>query len=232
MAAQQEVSRRMIRQLAHEIKNPLGGLRGAAQLLERKLPEPQLKEYTGIIIGEADRLAGLVDGLLRPGGRAPAPRSVNIHEITEHVARLLENERPSGVTLQRDYDPSLPPLWVDSNQLIQALLNVAKNALAAVEDNGGIVLRTRALTNYTLNGNRYRLVISVEVEDNGPGIPAELQPTIFYPLVTGRTAGTGLGLTIAQDLVAQNGGLVEFESRPGQTIFKLRLPMKPEPTGT
>lgn len=222
----------MIRQLAHEIKNPLGGLRGAAQLLERKLPEAELKEYTGIIIGEADRLAGLVDGLLRPGGGAASPRSVNIHEITEHVARLVESERPSGVTLQRDYDPSLPPLWVDSNQLIQALLNVAKNALAAVENKGSIVLRTRALTNYTLAGERHRLVISVEVEDNGPGIPAELQPTVFYPLVTGRASGTGLGLTIAQDLTAQNGGLVEFDSRPGRTVFKLRVPLVEEPKTT
>jgi len=224
LVSQQQLSRRIIRQLAHEVKNPLGGLRGAAQLLERQLPDPEQKAYTRVIIEEADRLAALVDGILRAGG-APRPEEVNLHRITEHVAQLVEAEKPPGVELLRDYDPSLPVVFVDRNQMIQAFLNVARNALQAIGERGRIILRTRALTNYTLGGERHRLVLSAEVEDNGPGIPSELKDTIFYPLVTGRTTGTGLGLTIAQDLVSRNGGLIEFESQPGRTIFQLRLPV-------
>jgi two-component system nitrogen regulation sensor histidine kinase GlnL len=224
LVAQQQLSRRIIRQLAHEVKNPLGGLRGAAQLLERQLPQPELKAYTRVIIEEADRLASLVDGILRAGG-APKPEEVNLHRITEHVAQLIEAEKPPGLEIVRDYDPSLPPLHVDRNQMIQAFLNLARNALQAVGESGRIIFRTRALPNHTLGGEPHRLVLSAEVEDNGPGIPEELKETIFYPLVTGRTTGTGLGLTIAQDLVSRNGGLIEFESQPGRTVFKLRLPV-------
>jgi two-component system nitrogen regulation sensor histidine kinase GlnL len=224
LVAQQQLSRRIIRQLAHEVKNPLGGLRGAAQLLERQLPDPELKAYTRVIIEEADRLASLVDGILRAGG-APRPEEVNLHRITEHVAQLIEAEKPGRVELIRDYDPSLPPLNVDRNQMIQAFLNLARNAMQAVGDQGRLVFRTRALSNFTLNGEQHRLVLSAEIEDNGPGIPEELKETIFYPLVTGKTTGTGLGLTIAQDLVGRNGGLIEFVSQPGRTIFQLRLPV-------
>jgi two-component system nitrogen regulation sensor histidine kinase GlnL len=224
LVAQQQLSRRIIRQLAHEVKNPLGGLRGAAQLLERQLPDPELKAYTRVIIDEADRLASLVDGILR-AGTAPKVETVNLHRITEHVAQLIEAEKPPAVELVRDYDPSLPDIKVDRNQMIQAFLNLARNALQAVGERGRLVVRTRALPNFTLGGERHRLVLSAEIEDNGPGIPEELKETIFYPLVTGRSTGTGLGLTIAQDLVGRNGGLIEFTSQPGRTVFQLRLPV-------
>ncbi len=226
LIAQQRLSRRIIRQLAHEVKNPLGGLRGAAQLLERQLPSADLKAYTKVIIEEADRLAALVDGILRAGGK-PRPASTNLHEVTEHVSKLIEAEKPATVKVIRDYDPSLPPTVVDRDQLIQALLNVARNALQAIGGaDGQLIFRTRALSNYTLAGKRYRLVLSIELEDDGPGIPDELKDTVFYPLVTGKTTGTGLGLTIAQDLVSRNGGLIEFTSRPGATTFYIRLPVK------
>jgi two-component system nitrogen regulation sensor histidine kinase GlnL len=223
LVAQQQLSRRIIRQLAHEVKNPLGGLRGAAQLLERQLPEPDLKAYTRVIIEEADRLAALVDGILRAGGAA-RPEEVNLHRITEHVAQLIEAEKPAGVEVLRDYDPSLPAIHVDRHQMIQAFLNIARNAMQAVGERGRLIFRTRALSNFTLAGEQHRLVLSAEVEDNGPGIPEDLKETIFYPLVTGRPTGTGLGLTIAQDLVSRNGGLIEFVSHPGKTVFQLRLP--------
>jgi two-component system, NtrC family, nitrogen regulation sensor histidine kinase GlnL len=224
LVSQQQLSRRIIRQLAHEVKNPLGGLRGAAQLLERQLPDPDQKAYTRVIIEEADRLAALVDGILRAGG-APRPEELNLHRITEHVAQLIEAEKPPGIELVRDYDPSLPSITVDRNQMIQAFLNIARNAMQALGERGRLIFRTRALTNVTLGGERHRLVLSAEVEDSGPGIPDELKETIFYPLVTGRSTGTGLGLTIAQDLVSRNGGLIEFESQPGRTVFHLRLPV-------
>lgn len=226
LLAQQRISRRIIRQLAHEVKNPLGGLRGAAQLLERQLPSADLRAYTKVIIDEADRLAALVDGILKAGGQ-PRPTSINLHEVTEHVSQLIEAEKSAGVRVLRDYDPSLPPTSVDRDQLIQATLNVARNALQAIDRmDGRIVFRTRALTNYTLAGKRYRLILSIEIEDNGPGIPVELRDTVFYPLVTGKSTGTGLGLTIAQELVGRNGGLIEFASRPGATTFHIRLPVR------
>jgi two-component system nitrogen regulation sensor histidine kinase GlnL len=225
LRAQQRLSRRIIRQLAHEVKNPLGGLRGAAQLLERQLPNAEMKAYTRVIIDEADRLAALVDGILRAGGQ-PRLSSVNLHEVTEHVGHLIEAEKPADVTLVRDYDPSLPRTVVDRDQLIQAVLNVARNAMQAVDSrNGRLILRTRALINHTLAGKKHRLVLSIEIEDNGPGISKELANTIFYPLVTGKPTGTGLGLTIAQDLVSRNGGLIEFTTSPGATTFFIRLPL-------
>jgi two-component system, NtrC family, nitrogen regulation sensor histidine kinase GlnL len=223
LQAQQRLSRRIIRQLAHEVKNPLGGLRGAAQLLERQLSVPGLKDYTRVIIEEADRLAALVDGILQAGGPS-RPESFNVHQVTEHVARLIDSEKPATVEIIRDYDPSLPPITADRNQLIQAFLNLARNALQALDGGGRITFRTRALSNYTLAGAHHRLVVSAEIEDDGPGIPDELKETIFYPLITGRAEGSGLGLTIAQDLVARNGGLIEFTSRPGKTVFQLRVP--------
>ena len=222
LVAQRHVSRRIIKQLAHEVKNPLGGLRGAAQLLARQLPTADLKAYTNVIIEEADRLASLVDGILDAGKQAKT-EVLNLHEVTEHVAKLIEVEKPNGVQLQRDYDPSLPLTEADRNQLIQAFLNLAKNGLQAIGSKGLLIFRTRAFSNYTLGGERHRLVLCAEVEDNGPGIPDELRETIFYPLVTGRNTGTGLGLTIAQDLVSRNGGLIEFRSSPGSTTFQMFL---------
>jgi len=224
LLARLDGSRLMIRQLAHEIKNPLGGLRGAAQLLERELQEAGLKEYTRVIIGEADRLTTLVDSMLGPN-RAPQKVSINVHEVCEHVYHLLRAEARNAVSIERDYDPSLPDSMLDRHQIIQALLNVARNALQAIGDSGRITLRTRALSNVSIGSARHRLVACVEVEDNGPGVPAHLRSSIFYPLVTGRANGTGLGLAVAQELVTRNGGLIEFESEPKRTIFTLLLPL-------
>ena len=231
LIAQRNASRRIIQQLAHEVRNPLGGLRGAAQLLARQLPDTRLQVYTDVIIDEADRLASLVDTILK-AGRRPKPSSISLHEVTEHVARLIEAEKPSGVKLLRDYDPSLPLTVADRDQLIQAFLNLARNALQAIGEEGRLIFRTRALSNFSLGGKRYRSVLSAEVEDSGPGIPEELRGTIFFPLITGRASGSGLGLTIAQDLVSRNGGLVEFESVPGATVFQMRLPVVAASEGT
>ncbi len=224
MMARLDSSRLMVRQLAHEIKNPLGGLRGAAQLLERELQDATLKEYTGVIISEADRLTALVDSMVGPN-RAPVKNELNVHEVCEHVYHLLRGEAKPAVLVERDYDPSLPSALLDRHQIMQALLNVGRNALQAVGDRGKIILRTRAISNMSIGTARYKLVASLQVEDNGPGVPEELRGSIFYPLVTGRANGTGLGLAVAQELVTRNGGLIEFESQPGRTIFTFFLPL-------
>ena len=224
LLARLDGSRLMVRQLAHEIKNPLGGLRGAAQLLERELPAPALKEYTRVIIGEADRLAALVDSISGPN-RAPAKSELNIHEICEHVYHLLRAEAAPTISIERDYDPSLPNAMLDRHQLIQALLNVARNALQAQGDLGTLVLRTRARSHVSIGAVLHRLVASIEVEDHGPGVPPQLRSSIFYPLVTGRANGTGLGLAVAQELATRNGGIIEFESETGRTVFTLLLPL-------
>ncbi len=221
-------SRLMIRQLAHEIKNPLGGLRGAAQLLARQLADASMREYTSIIISEADRLAALVDALLGPG-RAPRKELINVHELLQHVGHLLAADAPPGATIERDYDPSLPPLLMDRNLIIQAMLNLGRNAMQALAQKsdapGRLMLRTRANTNVNIGARRHRVVASVQFEDNGPGVPEYLRDTLFYPLVTGRSDGTGLGLAVAQDLVSRHDGLIEFESRPGLTTFTILLPL-------
>ena len=231
LMSQRDASRRMIRQLAHEIRNPLGGLRGAAQLLERELPTAALREFTRIIIGEADRLTSLTDSLLGPV-RRPQRQDVNVHEILERVVTLVGSEHRGAVRLVRDYDPSLPSLSADPDQLMQALLNLARNALQAVGAGGHVIFRTRALTNFSIGTIRHRLVLSIEIEDDGPGVSPDLVDSIFYPLVTGRSEGTGLGLPISQDLVSRHGGLIEFASRPGKTVFMVRLPVDaPVPEG-
>jgi len=217
-------SRMMARQLAHEIKNPLGGLRGAAQLLERELPDESLREYTRVIIGEADRLRALVDSLLGPA-RALHREPVNVHELLDHVYRLVRAEAPDAITIARDYDPSLPVMELDRDQVIQAMLNLARNAIQALGNHGQLTLRTRALTSATIGERPHRVVAAVHFEDNGPGVPAELGETIFYPLVTARPGGSGLGLAVAQDIATRHDGLVEFESRPGYTVFSLLLPI-------
>jgi len=238
LLAQLGGSRLMVRQLAHEIKNPLGGLRGAAQLLERELLDPALREYTRIIISEADRLTHLLDSMLGPG-RPPAKQLVNVHELLERVYHLLRSEAPEGVTVDRDYDPSLPALTVDPNHIIQAMLNLGRNAIQALTAGGAqaraaqtpgtaaprLILRTRAANNVSIGARRHRLVATIQFEDNGPGVLAEIRDTIFYPLVSGRADGTGLGLGLAQDLVSRHGGLIEFDSAPGRTIFVISLPM-------
>jgi two-component system nitrogen regulation sensor histidine kinase GlnL len=225
LTAQFDASRELIRGLAHEVKNPLGGIRGAAQLLEREFPDPSHREYTRVIIREADRLQNLVDRLIGPS-RLPRRETLNVHEVVEHVRKLLEAEAPAGVQVTRDYDPSIPELTGDREQLIQALLNLARNAMQAVDGAGRIVLRSRARRQVTLGGALHRLVAAVEVEDDGPGVPPELQDKIFFPMVTTRAGGTGLGLPIAQQLAHSHGGLVECRSRPGCTVFSMMLPLK------
>jgi two-component system nitrogen regulation sensor histidine kinase GlnL len=224
LMARLDSSRMMVRQLAHEIKNPLGGIRGAAQLLGRELAAQGLTEYTSVIISEADRLAALVDSMSAPA-RPPKKALLNVHEVCEHVYHLLRAEAKGAVIVDRDYDPSLPSAMIDRNQVIQALLNIARNALQALNERGRIILRTRALSNVSIGPVRHRLVASLQVEDNGPGVPEELRSSIFLPLVTGRTTGTGLGLAVAQELATRHGGLIEFESEPGRTVFTLLLPL-------
>lgn len=221
---QQQISREIIRGLAHEIKNPLGGLRGAAQLLARQIDKPELGEFTDVIIHEADRLQILVDRLLGPN-TPPAKQSINVHEVVEHVRKLLSAQAPSGVEIVRDYDPSLPELKADSQQLIQALLNIGVNALEAVGESGRIELRTRSQRQFTIGGKRHRYVLRIDVRDNGPGIPPHMLDEIFYPMVTTRAEGSGLGLAIAQNLIHTHGGLIECESRPGTTSFSIFLPV-------
>jgi len=226
LISQHQATQALIRGLAHEIKNPLGGLRGAAQLLEQELPNKSLRDYTRIIIDEADRLQKLMDRMLGPN-RIPQERRVNIHHVLEHVRGLLLAASPSGPEIVRDYDPSIPDLVGDPDRLIQALLNIVRNAVAAAGNAGQIVLRTRVLRQFTIGNRRHRLVLRVEVEDNGPGIPVALQERIFFPMVSGQPGGTGLGLPIAQELINQHGGLIECETRPGRTQFYVYLPLEP-----
>jgi two-component system nitrogen regulation sensor histidine kinase GlnL len=224
LAQQQQVSRELVRNLAHEIKNPLGGIRGSAQLLERELLSPHLREYTQVIIKEADRLQDLMQRLLS-SHRVMQPALVSIHEILERVRRLIHAEF-SGVRVRRDYDTSLPDITGDREQLIQAILNIARNAAQAMKGHGEITFRTRAARQVTLAKKHYRLALELQVIDNGPGIPEEISDKIFYPLVSGRENGSGLGLTLAQSFVQQHGGTIEVRSRPGQTCFTLILPLK------
>lgn len=224
--AQQETMRSLVRGLAHEIKNPLGGLRGAAQLLERELPDAELKEYTNIIIGEADRLRNLVDTMLGPNA-LPQKELINIHQVLEHVRQLINVEKRGDITFVSDYDPSIPEILGDRDQLIQAVLNIVGNAVQAIGDQGEIILRSRAQRQFTIGQTCHKLVCRVEIIDNGPGIPEDMMESIFFPMVTGRADGTGLGLSIAQSLITQHNGMIQCESRPGRTRFTLLLPLKP-----
>lgn len=221
---QHGAGRQMIRQLAHEIKNPLGGIRGAAQLLERQLDDAELREYTDVVISETDRLAALVDTLLGPGG-PPNKQPVNVHELLEYVVRIIEAEDDRKLTIKRDYDPGLPLIDLDRDQMVQAFLNLMRNAAAALDGHGTITLRSRAVTNFTIGDVRHRVIASLEIEDDGPGIPKDMQDSVFYPLVTSRPDGTGLGLPAAQELISRHGGLIEFDSRPGRTVFSMRIPL-------
>lgn len=223
---QHGAGRQMIRQLAHEIKNPLGGIRGAAQLLERQLNDDSLHEYTDVVISETDRLAGLVDTLLGPGG-PPNKQPVNVHELLEYVVKIVEAENERRLQIRRDYDPGLPELELDRDQMIQAFMNLIRNAFAALDGQGTLTLRSRAASNYTIGDIRHRVIASIEIEDDGPGIPHDMQDSVFYPLVTGRPDGTGLGLPAAQELLSRHGGLIEFDSRPGRTVFFVRIPIDP-----
>jgi two-component system, NtrC family, nitrogen regulation sensor histidine kinase GlnL len=220
----QQVNRHLIRNLAHEIRNPLGGIKGAAQLLERELDRKELREYTQVIVKESDRLQALMDRLVAPQ-RPFIMASVNIHEVLERVRSLIIAEFPAALELRRDYDLSLPDLTGDREQLIQAVLNIARNAAQALNGAGVIQLRTRVARQVTLAKRRYRLALNIEIIDNGPGVPGELKDRIFFPLVSGREGGTGLGLMLAQNYVNQHRGMLEFESEPGETRFNLLLPL-------
>ena len=234
LLTQHEASRELIRGMAHEIKNPLGGIRGAAQLLEREYPDSEHQEYTRVIIREADRLQNLVDRLLGPN-RLPQKHMVNVHQILEHVRQLVEAEAPRGIVVLRDYDPSIPEVLADREQLIQAALNVTRNALQALgvqsggRSEGMIVLRTRTRRQVTIGGRRHRLAIQMDIEDNGPGIAPAMMEKIFYPMVTTRAEGTGLGLPIAQYLIHSHGGLIECQSQSGRTVFSMFLPLGDTP---
>lgn len=225
MLDQSEATRALIRNLAHEIKNPLGGIRGAAQLLERELEQPGLREYTQVVMKEADRLQSLMDRLLTPN-RLPRFDEVNIHEVLERVRSLLLAETPQGIIIVRDYDVSLPPLDGDREQLIQAVLNIVRNAVQAMQGKGRIILRTRATRQVTLAKKRYRLALMLQIIDNGPGIPEPIRDKIFFPLVSGREDGHGLGLTLAQTFINQHHGTIEYDSVPGNTCFTLLLPLQ------
>ncbi|HWU83401.1 MAG TPA: nitrogen regulation protein NR(II) [Methylophilaceae bacterium] len=225
MLIQQQANAELLRNLAHEIRNPLGGLRGAAQLLEHELPQVNLREYTQVIIKEADRLQSLMDRLLVPH-RVPKYEPTNVHEVLERVRSLLLAESPKGVMVRRDYDTSLPELIGDREKLIQAVLNIARNAVQAMQGQGQITLRTRAERQVTLAKKRYRVAIKIQIIDNGPGIPAEIRDRIFYPLVSGREGGSGLGLTLAQTFITQHHGMIECESQAGHTCFTIMLPIE------
>ena len=227
---QQETTRELLRNLAHEIKNPLGGLRGSAQLLERELDRAELREYTQVIIKEADRLQVLLDRLLTPRRTVQLTR-LNIHEVLERVRSLVQAEFPSGISIIRNYDPSVPDLVGDIEQLIQAVLNVVRNAAQALLSaakgarGGSIVLRTRTARQVTIARQRHKLALELQVIDDGPGVPEDIRDRVFNPLVSGREGGSGIGLALAQTYVQNHGGVVELDSRPGRTVFTLMLPL-------
>lgn len=228
---EQQANRSLLRNLAHEIKNPLGGLRGSAQLLESELDRPELREYTQVIIQEADRLQSLVDRLLTPH-RAPQIALLNFHEVLERVRSLMLAEFPGAVDIRCDYDPSAPELAGDKELLIQAVLNIVRNAAQAItlghagpRGSGRITLRTRVARQVTLMRQRWRLALELQVIDDGPGVPEEIRDRIFSPLVSGRPGGSGLGLSLAQTYVTWHQGVIEFESKPGRTIFRITLPL-------
>jgi two-component system nitrogen regulation sensor histidine kinase GlnL len=224
LITQQQATQSLVRGLAHEIKNPLGGLRGAAQLLEREIDDDSLKEYTQIIIGEADRLQKLMDRMLGPNS-LPKIQPVNIHEVLERVRELVLIEAGDGLQVLPDYDPSLPDFMADPDFLVQAILNIVRNATQAMEHAGEITLRTRIRRNFNIGSRKHRLVARIQVIDNGPGIDEELRKKIFYPMVTSRSEGTGLGLSIAQALISRHQGLIECDSQPGETVFTILLPL-------
>jgi two-component system nitrogen regulation sensor histidine kinase GlnL len=232
MLIQQQANAELLRNLAHEIRNPLGGLRGAAQLLEHELPQVSLREYTQVIIKEADRLQTLMDRLLVPH-RVPKYEPTNIHEVLERVRSLLLAESPKGIIVRRDYDISLPELIGDKEKLIQAVLNITRNAVQAMQSYAQeagvpseIILKTRAERQVTLARKRYRVAIKLQIIDNGPGIPSEIRDRIFFPLVSDREGGSGLGLTLAQTFITQHHGMIECESNPGRTCFTILLPIE------
>lgn len=230
--AAHDTTRQLARGLAHEIKNPLGGLRGAAQLLHQELENEGLKEYTSIITEEADRLRNLVDRMLGPN-QLPAMSSMNVHEALERVITLLEVESGHKINFVKDYDPSLPAVFADLEQMIQALMNITRNAMQALNESNTkkptILLRTRIQHRYTIGNVQHPLACRVDILDNGPGIPKEILDDIFYPMITGRSTGTGLGLPISQSIINSHKGMIEYQSEPGKTEFSILLPIQMQP---
>ncbi|MCG8326008.1 MAG: ATP-binding protein [Thiotrichales bacterium] len=222
---QQMTAKESSRAMAHEIKNPLGGIRGAAQLLEQELDDSAVREYTQIIISEADRLRNLVDRMMTPHKQLNL-QETNIHEVLEYVCSLVEAEATVGFTLERDYDPSLPAFAADREQLIQALLNVVRNAAQAIPPDGLIVVKTRIEYQVNIIDQPWNLAIKITVQDNGPGIPPEIEDSIFFPMITGRAQGSGLGLSIAQTLIQKHGGLIEYQRNNKLTEFTVLLPLE------
>ncbi|PHS32422.1 MAG: PAS domain-containing sensor histidine kinase [Methylophaga sp.] len=222
-----QAQHQVVRGLAHEIKNPLGGLRGAAQLLERQLESDELKEYTQIIISEADRLQNLLSNMLGPYQQSKKDW-INIHAVLQRVRHLVRSEVEVDQRLKfiGDYDPSLPEIWADMDQLVQIFLNIVRNAVQAINGSGQIILRTRIQRNFTIENRFYRLGMEVQIEDDGPGVPKSMQETMFYPLVTGRAEGTGLGLYLSQNLIHRNNGVISCSSRAGSTIFSVIFPLE------
>ncbi len=220
-----EAAKESVRGIAHEVKNPLGGIRGAAQLLGKELKDSDLIEYTNIIISEADRLRNFIDRMMAPNLKTELT-CINIHEVIEYVINLIEAETRGGISIKRDYDPSLPDMLFDREQMIQALLNLLRNALQAIQEEGKIVIRTRVLRKITIQHKIHKIVLNLEVIDDGPGIPPEIENGAFYPMITGRAEGTGLGLPIAQQLIQQHGGIIEYERKNDKTCFRILLPME------
>ena len=225
-----QANKELVRNLAHEIKNPLGGIRGAAQLLAMEVTSRELTEYTQVIIHEADRLQALVDRLLAPHRRPQVVADVNIHDICERVRSLILAEFPRGLAVERDYDTSIPEFRGDREQLIQAVLNIAHNATQVLTEriaagDAQIVLRTRVARQATFAKQRFRLALELHIQDNGPGVPESIRDRIFHPLVSGRDGGSGLGLTLAQTFVQQHHGTIECDSVPGRTVFKMLIPL-------
>lgn len=229
--SQQEGNKLLLKGLAHEIKNPLGGIRGAAQLLARELGDDSLQEYSRIFIEEADRLCNLVDRML-DSDKHPHIQPVNIHELLERVYQLISAESQGHILINKDYDPSIPEVSVDPSQIIQALLNIARNSLQALieanTEQPQITFKTRIIRQFTIAAIRHRLVLNIDITDNGPGIPSQLQDTLFYPMVSGRAEGTGLGLSITQNIIIQHKGLIEYTSQPGHTQFSIFIPLEKE----
>lgn len=221
---QQQLAKDLVRGLAHEIKNPLGGLRGAAQLLHRQLTD-ESKEYTQMIMEQADRLNNLVDRLLGPNTHV-SHTSHNIHQIIEKIIKLVSFELPNAIEINRDYDPSIPDITIDPEQIQQALLNIIQNAIQALGQQGKITISTRVVNQVTIGGTRHKLALAIKIIDDGPGIPPALKQTLFYPMVTGRAEGTGLGLSIAQTLIQQHHGRISFNSHAGHTEFTVTIPVK------
>ena len=229
LLAKQETARILARGLAHEVKNPLGGIRGAAQLLERQLNDDSQKEFTNIIIEEVDRLKDLVDQMLGPV-KPPSMNDLNIHEVLERVCQLIDAETESKITIKRDYDPSIPEIPADRERLIQAIFNLVRNAMEAIaqhipSSDGVIQIQTRIIRQFTIIDQCCRLVCHISIIDNGPGIPEHLKENIFYPMISGRPDGTGLGLPLSQSIISQHKGLIECESKPGHTCFHVYLPI-------